>query len=219
LTGADTSAPIDAVTDSNFGDLASACSVPQMSEAPSSPGFASLSQLPQGLRERLEARVERLGYLGAFYSHAASQPEALAHFIDWSETLKGAIPFRMAATVALTIASQTDNRYERFQHERLALARGMTREEIEAIESGHLARAPSLTEAEGAAAALSRCLVSDFGRGCGPPLIRLTRCTDEQTAVACLMLAARHIAHATMANAWALEPPVTSPFESDSQSV
>lgn len=169
--------------------------------------------MPDALRERLAPRVERLGYLGAFFTHAAAQPEALACFFDWTETLKAALSPRMVEAIALTVASRTGNDYERVQHERLALAGGMTREEIVAIETGNLGRADTLTEAEGAAAALSRCLIDTFGQGCGPALLRLSRCTDEPTAVACLMTAARYIAHATMANAWGLQPPVTSPID------
>jgi hypothetical protein len=184
-----------------------------MSSVPRPAARLSIDEMPVALRKRLEPRVERLGYLGEFFSRAAFQPEALCHFLDWTEALKEVLPIRMVESIALTIASRTGNDYERAQHEHLALSHGMTREEIEAIESGNLSRAGSLTEEEGAAAALSRCLTDGFGRGCGPALLRLSRCTDEETAVACLMMAARYLAHATLANAWALKPPVESPLD------
>ncbi|MBS1677611.1 MAG: carboxymuconolactone decarboxylase family protein [Actinobacteria bacterium] len=174
---------------------------------------AALQELPPALRERLAPRVDRLGYLGEFFVRSAPQPEALCHFIDWTEALKEALPFRMTEAVALTVSCRTGNSYERAQHERLALKHGMTAEEIEAIESGNLASAPGLSDAENAAAALARCVVESYGRGCEPAVIRLARLTDEATAVACLALAGRYLAHATMVNAWGLRPPVSSPFE------
>jgi hypothetical protein len=172
-----------------------------------------LSQLPEALRERLAPRVERLGYLGEFFVRAAPQPVPLAHFFDWTESLKDELPFRIVEAVALTIASRTGNDYERVQHERLALAGGMTVEEITAIESGNLGGVDTLSDAEVAAAALSRCVIDGFGRGCNPALLRLSRCTDERTAVACLMMIGRYVAHATMSNVWGLRPPVASPLD------
>lgn len=187
-----------------------------MSTGDASIDGSPLDDLAPILRERLSARVDRLGYLGEFFVRAASQPVALAHFIDWTEALKTELPFRVTEAIALTISARTGNDYERVQHERLALANGMSREEIEAIESGRMGRVESLSETEVAAAALCRCLLDDNGRGCEPALRRLARCADEATAVAALMMAGRYLAHATMANAWGLKPPLPSPLEPES---
>jgi AhpD family alkylhydroperoxidase len=172
-------------------------------------GFADLA--PE-LQQLLQPRVERLGYLGEFFRRAARQPEALAAFIVWTERLKDALPFRLTEAIALTVAARTGNDYERIQHERLALKRGMTREEIAALESGRTGSCPTLGEQEVAASALARCLLEDFGRGCEPALLHLGRLVGEPTAAGCLMLVARYLAHSTMVNAWRLRPPVESPL-------
>jgi AhpD family alkylhydroperoxidase len=94
----------------------------------------ALEDMPPDLQELLRPRVERLGYLGEFFQRAAHQPDALAAFHRWTEALKDALPFRVVEAIALTVATQTGNNYERVQHEHLALAGGMSREEIVALE-------------------------------------------------------------------------------------
>jgi alkylhydroperoxidase/carboxymuconolactone decarboxylase family protein YurZ len=175
--------------------------------------------MPAELQELLEPRVKRLGYLGEFFQRAAHQPDALANFYRWTEALKTALPFRLVEVVALTVATQTKNDYERIQHERLALQGEMTREEIVAVEHMRPGTCATLSEQEVAAAVLARCAVDNFGRGCNSALLRLSRLIGEPGAVGCLMLVGRYVAHATMANAWDLRPPASSPFaeESDSQ--
>jgi alkylhydroperoxidase/carboxymuconolactone decarboxylase family protein YurZ len=175
----------------------------------------SLEQMPPELQELLGPRVRRLGYLGEFFQRAAHQPEALAAFHRWTKALKSVLPSRLVEAIALTVATQTGNDYERFQHERLALRLGMTREEIVALEGARPGACPTLAEEEVAAAALARCMLDDFGRGCEPALLRLSRLIGEPGAVGCLMVAARYLAHAAMSNAWGLQPPVDSPLASD----
>lgn len=172
-------------------------------------------ELPEPLRSTLRPRVERLGYLGGFFQHAAHQPEALLHFIHWTETLKAALPFRIAEVLALTIAAETDNEYERVQHERLALANGFTVEEVTSLVTGRAASCASLSATEVASATLASCVVATHGRGCQAALVRLARLVDEPTAVACLMLTSRYVAHSVMSNAWDLPAPVPSPLEED----
>ncbi|HYC81358.1 MAG TPA: carboxymuconolactone decarboxylase family protein [Solirubrobacterales bacterium] len=169
--------------------------------------------LPEPLRERLAPRVERLGYLGEFFQRAAHQPRALAEFFDWTEALKAALPPRVVEAIALTVATRAGNDYERVQHERLALKTGMSKDEVLALESGRTGDVETIVPLEAAAAALARCLVDEIGAGCQPALLRLSRLGGEPFAVACLMTAARYIAHAAMANAWELKPPVGSPFD------
>ena len=172
-------------------------------------------EMPAELQELLRPRVERLGYLGEFFQRAAHQPDALAAFFRWTEALKEALPFRLVEAVALTVATQTRNDYERVQHERLALSGGMTEEEVVAIERMRAGTCATLSEDEVAAATLARCVLDDFGRGCDPAFLRLSRLIGEAGAVGCLMLATRYMAHATMANVWDLRPPVNSPLASD----
>jgi alkylhydroperoxidase family enzyme len=184
-----------------------------MTQAPAT--HLSLQEMPPELQELMRPRVDRLGYLGEFFQRAAHQPDALAAFFRWTEALKEALPFRLVEAIALTIATHTHNDYERVQHERLALANGMSRDEIVALERMRAGTCATLDEEEAAAAALARCLLDDFGRGCDSALLRLSRLLGEPGAVACLMIAARYMAHATMANAWALKPPVPSPLDAE----
>ena len=144
---------------------------------------------------------------GQLYARAACQPEALARLVDWSETLRTAVPPRMAQAIALTVSVRAGSAYQRLEHERLALACGLTEEEVQALEAGNLSRAPSLSEEEGAAAALTRCMLDNFGHGCEPAFLRLSRLVGEPTAVACLMIAASASSEAAMANVWGLELP------------
>src|SRR5206468_4757005 len=123
-------------------------------------------------------------------------------FYRWTEALKETLPFRLVEVIALTVATQAGNDYERIQHERLALTGGMTDDEIVAVERMRPGTCPTLAEEEVAAAALARCLLDNFGRGCNPALLRLSRLVGEPAAVGCLMVAARYLAHSVMTNAW-----------------
>jgi alkylhydroperoxidase family enzyme len=171
-----------------------------------------LQDFPTALRERLAPRVERLGYLGDFFTHAAHQPDALLHFYDFTESLKAVIPERIVEIIALTVAADTDAEYERVQHERLALMIGMDAIEVQALAAGALHRFPSFSPAERAAHVLATCVTKRWGHGCGPAFLRLKRLIGEPVAVACLLLAGRYVAHATVANVWGLLAPVPSPF-------
>lgn len=57
-------------------------------------------ELPEPLRGELAARVERLGYLGGFFSVAAHQPDPLLHFNRFTESLKDGLPGRLSEVVA-----------------------------------------------------------------------------------------------------------------------
>lgn len=177
----------------------------------------SLDEMPAELQELLSPRVERLGYLGEFFQYASLQPESLAHFIRWTETLKEALNHRLVEAIALTIASRTNNEYEQVQHERLALKTGFSEEEIRCLIDPRAPSCATLTREELAAAALAGCIVDGLGTGCEPALLRLTRLVGEEEAVGCLMMAARYLAHAVMSNTWRLRAPVPSPLaESES---
>lgn len=76
--------------------------------------------LPEPLRGELAARVERLGYLGGFFSVAAHQPDPLLHFNRFTESLKDGLPGRLGEVVALAAAATAGNQYELVQHIRLA---------------------------------------------------------------------------------------------------
>ena len=105
-------------------------------------------EMSDALVERLEARVERLGYLGEFFQIGALQPESLAAFIDYSEAAKASLPAGIVEVVALTTADVLGSEYERNQHEHLALALGYPREWVAAVESKAPEDAPALAEPE-----------------------------------------------------------------------
>src|SRR2546426_909022 len=107
-----------------------------------------LEDLPPALQRLLAPRVKRLGYLGEFFQRGAAQPEALVHFIHWTEALKTAVPFRLVEIIALSVAAQTKNDYERVQHENLALRNGFSQEEVRCLVERRVASAESLTTAE-----------------------------------------------------------------------
>jgi hypothetical protein len=168
--------------------------------------------LPPDLQELLRPRLERRGYLGEFFEVGAHQPEALHSFVSFTEQLKDALGWRLVEVIALTVASQTRNDYERIQHERLALRLGFTETEVRAVTAGALERCGSFTEAEVSAAKLAAGIVHSHGRACAPESGRLVALLGDAGAVACVMTAARYLAHAAMSNTWRLQAPVPSPL-------
>jgi alkylhydroperoxidase family enzyme len=175
----------------------------------------AFEQLPPGLQELLAPRVQRLGYLGEFYAVAGQQPEVLAHFYRFTESLKDALPWRLTEVVALTVAALTGNAYERVQHERLALKLGMDADIVAALaraETDAEGETAQLNDAERAAARLAREMVSSLGHSAPDALSKLTDRTDERVAVACALLVGRYLAHAAISNAFGLQPPISSPF-------
>jgi len=169
-------------------------------------------ELPSPLQEQLRSRVERLGYLGEFFQIAACQPEALSHFIGFTEALKDALHWRLVEAIALTVAVETGNEYERVQHERLALALGMSPDEVRALATGAATAEGGFTAAELAAVRVAREVVYRRGHGCPASYAALEQRVGHTVAVGCLMTAARYLAHSTIANTWGLRAPVTSPL-------
>lgn len=182
-----------------------------MLDVPSTPRIP-FERMPQMLDVRLRPRVERLGYLGEFFQVAAHQPQALAGFVDFTEALKAALPPRLVEIIALTVAAQTANDYERVQHEHLALKVGLRSGDVSALVAGETP-ADRFSETERAAAALARDVVAVHGGSCSDRYDAVEALAGPTTAVGCLMTAVRYHAHATMANTWRLQPPVASPLE------
>jgi alkylhydroperoxidase family enzyme len=172
----------------------------------------SFEQLTPDLQELLTPRVKRLGYLGEFYLVAGHQPEVLAHFYRFTESLKDALPWRLTEVVALSVAALTGNAYERVQHERLALRLGMERATVRGLARAEAETAAGLDRAERAAARLAREMAEGPGHTAPEALSELTESTNEPVAVGCALLAGRYLAHAAVSNAFGLRPPVDSPF-------
>jgi hypothetical protein len=177
------------------------------------------ADLPRELRSQLRPRVDRLGYLGEFFQVAAHQPKALGHFIGFTEMLKLALPSRLVEVVALTVAADSGNAYERVQHERLALSVGLEEHEVRALVDGDDLDPTTFVATEIAAAELARAVTRARGRSCREEFERLEAVAPPDVAVACLMLASRYLAHATMANTWDLKPPVQSPLAAEATNV
>jgi alkylhydroperoxidase family enzyme len=175
-----------------------------------------LERMTPDLRLRLAPRVARLGYLGEFFQVAAHQPEALAAFVDFTESLKRSVPSRLVEIVALTVSAGTDNEYERVQHERLARALGMSDDEIRAVQSGDGLDPPAFDESDRLAHAIARNFVAATGRGAAPLVHRLTGVAGPRVAVGVVLTASRYLAHAAASNAWELLPPVPSPLRQES---
>jgi len=171
-----------------------------------------IDDLPADLADALRPRVERLGYLGEFFQVAGHQPDALLGFVTFTESLKAALPATVTETVALTVASLTDNRYERHQHERLALALGLGEEWLREVLRLDPANA-ELGEVERRVQALVMASVRSLGSDVSRPLEALTEVADAATVVGVLLSTGRYLAHAVVVNAFGLAPPVPSPLE------
>lgn len=163
-------------------------------------------ELDPALQSVLQAKVERLGYLGEFFAVGGHQPAATAAFQEFTEALKSALPTELSETVALTVASALGNDYERSQHEQLARALGFSDTWI----AGAQGKADAGTLGTGALAArqLALAVLKDMGRAAAPSLENLVDIVGESVAVGVLLTIGRYVAHAVVANTLDLAPPV-----------
>lgn len=162
--------------------------------------------LDDELRELLAPRVERLGYLGEFFQLAAHQSEALAAFVRFTEALKAALPWRLVEIAALTVATETENDYERVQHERLALKLGMSEQELGAVLAGEIEEG-RFSAAEVATHKLALNCADRIGRDGDGLFIALRDATDQETAVGVLLVCSRYLAHANFVNTMGIGVP------------
>jgi alkylhydroperoxidase family enzyme len=171
----------------------------------------AFDQLDPDLREALRPRYERLGYLGGFFQVMGHQPEALAAFDRCTESCKRALGPALAETIALTVATLLDNRYERNQHERLAVRSGLNREWVAAVEElqpddARLAAGERVVQRFALAAARRDVDTADA-------LDAVVAELGDEVAAAVALLTARFVAHALISAACRLEPVVPSIFE------
>lgn len=160
----------------------------------------------------LGAKYERLGYLGEFFQVAAAQPDALAGFVRFSDSLKAALPNDLTEVIALTIAAETDNSYERDQHERLSLKQGHSKEWVLDVERRAPDTSTQLDERQLAVQRLVLSMIRDFGRGASTHLKALSGHLQGDEIVAVMLMACRYIGHTSVVNALELTSPVGSPF-------
>lgn len=163
-------------------------------------------ELEPSLREVLRPKVERLGYLGEFFSVGGHQPVATRLFQEFTETLKAALPSELTEVVALCVASTLGNGYEQAQHEQLSSKLGFSDEWIlAAVGRGDLS---VLSEEARAARALAASVVAGYGRGASGELAKAVSLLGEEKAVGVLLTIGRYVAHAAVSNTLELQPPV-----------
>ena len=173
----------------------------------------SLDELAPELAGKLRPRVARLGYLGEFFACAGHQPAALAGFVDFTEALKEALPARLTQLLALSVAGELGNDYEKNQHERLARRLGLARAWIAAVNARDPEHAVGLDATDRAAQALALAVVRRAGRGVARELETVVERLGAELAVGVLLVIGRYVAHAAFVNALEIRPPVPSIFE------
>lgn len=173
----------------------------------------SAAELPADLAAALRPRVERLGYLGEFFRYAAHQPQALMSFMQFTEDLKRALPDNLTEVVALSVAVLLDNAYERVQHERLSLQRGLGENWVREVLSLRSATDGILSEAETSLQKLVIAVVTRKGKNAAAELDQVVRAIGPAMTMAVLMLIGRYVTHALIVNTLNLAAPVSSPLE------
>lgn len=170
-------------------------------------------QLPQGLSAALESRVNRLGYLGEFFQYTAHQPDALLSFIDYTAHSKESLPENLVEIIALTVACDRSNEYERNQHERLCIRLGFSRDWVLAVEKLDPEKQEILAPQE---QRLQRFILESLqndGHGVSNKLDALASELGPDAAIAVLMVIGRYLTHSLIVNSLELTPPVPSVFE------
>jgi hypothetical protein len=171
-------------------------------------------ELRPDLRQALDSKVSRLGYLGEFFQVSAHQPEALLHFIRFTDTLKDALPINLVELLALTLSSWSGNTYERVQHERLALKSGLSEAWVRAVEELAPDVVPVLDQKERAVQRLALTVARSQGRDARDDADKLLALTGEALLVGVMLTIGRYLAHSAICNTFSLKPPVTSPLDS-----
>ncbi len=168
----------------------------------------SFADLTDELQEKLAARVQRLGYLGAFFAYAGYQPAALGAFIDFTEALKSALPFPRAELVALTVARLMGNDYELEQHIRLCTVQNMPREWIDELAAPQSRGEGSALEAsERKLVAFIEASVEHRGKVDRSMFAEIVAQEGASGAIGLLLMVSRYVAHATVSNVLALRSP------------
>lgn len=172
-----------------------------------------MEQFPPDLAASLQAKVQRLKYLGEFFQCMAHQPKALLSFNTLTEDLKHALPDNVTELVALTVAGLMQNHYERHQHERLSVKLGFDREWVREVNALAPPRAKRMRDEERVVQGFVMAVISRRGQGVEQEFDAVVNAVGTQHAVAIVMLIGRYVMHALIANALALKPPVPSIFE------
>jgi alkylhydroperoxidase family enzyme len=175
-----------------------------------------IDELDPAVRQRLQSKIDRLGYLGGFFQLTAHQPEALAAFIDYTDATKRALPDDLAEIVALTVATATGNDYERHQHERLSVILGLGKDWVAAVETLD-PDSGELTVEQRATQRWVLAVLKGHGRRTAAEVDGLVRTLGPKSAIAVALMCGRYVAHATIANSFGIQPPVPSIFATASE--
>ena len=173
----------------------------------------AFEDFPASISERLAPRVKRLGYLGEFFKCAAHQPDALAAFIDFTESSKGTLPPNMVEIIALTVCGRTGNAYEKNQHERLSVRLGLGRDWVAAVNAMAPDTPSALSEDERRLQELVLRVVESNGHRASELFEEHAARYGPEQAMAILMVIGRYVVHGLIVNTLALEPPVPSIFD------
>jgi hypothetical protein len=170
------------------------------------------------LKVALTPRVERLGYLGEFFTCAAHQPAALADFIAFTEHAKAGLSDNIVELIALTSAGVLHNTYERHQHEQLCLKLGLDREWVGAVNALSPEQQERLSMQERRLQRFVLVALSSHGRDASGAFEDIVEEFGDANAVAAIMVLSRYVMHALLVNTFALAPPAPSIFADESAS-
>ncbi|MGV0037094.1 carboxymuconolactone decarboxylase family protein [Mycobacterium colombiense] len=173
-----------------------------------------IEDLDPAVKQRLQSKIDRLGYLGGFFQLTAHQPEALAAFIDYTDATKRALPDDLTEIVALTVATATGNDYERHQHERLSVKLDLGKDWVAAVQLLDPDNA-ALTPQQYATQKWVLAVLKAHGRDTAAERDALVSQLGPKLAIAVALACGRYVAHATIANSFAIQPPVPSIFASN----
>ena len=175
----------------------------------------TLEEMTPELREVIEPRVQRLGYLGDFFRYTGHQPQALRAALEYAGVLRQAVPPRLAEIIVLTVSARTRNRYEQVQHEPLAARAGLSHVEIRALVSGAVSACQSFDLADRAAADLAEAAAEGDRQASIHALAALCEHTSAEVGIGALMMAGHYLGFSFVANALPLTLPVESSVSGD----
>lgn len=199
---ADTPAPVVAASASAL-PTAPADGVPRLA-------YEALGADLQGF---LAPTVERLGYFGEMFAVMAHVPDAIPRFMAYTQAVKAPLADAENEVLALATCALLGARYERVQHERLALKLGLSHAWVAAAAGWPGADPTVLSASERALRALSLAVAGRAGHDCAREVAEVARLLGAQQTAAALLQVARFTAIAQVCNALALALPVPSPLE------
>ena len=173
------------------------------------------AEMPREILDHLRSKIDRLGYLGAFFTHMAHQPDALLAFLRFTSAVKDPLDPGLVEVVALTVATTAGNAYERNQHERLCVNLGFGRAWIAEVEALRPDDATLLTSAQLAVQRLAIAMTARHGRDTAAERDRVVELLGAQDTVGIMFLVGRYLTHAQIVNTLELDPPVPSVFATE----